>query len=348
MEVAGPAGAAVYPRLAGAGVPIHIIPELGPGFGQPAADALAFARVLRLLRRGRYDVVHCHSAKAGVLGRPAAYLLRVPAVFSPHSFSFVGDFSERRRRFAVAVERSLARLTNELICACHAEHDRARERRIRCPATVIHYGVEAPHHDVPLAEEVARFGEGGPLVASLAALRPQKTLDVFLEAAPEILRQVPRARIAVIGNGPEREFLHDRARDLGLTDSDRFSFFSFQGPSERYLPLIQVFVLPSAWEALPIGVLEAQAHGVPQVATDVGGTGEAVDNCVGVLVPAHDPPAVAAAVVDLLADDSHRAEMARASRARYAEQFTAQRMVAETATVYERAAAAGAKRRRTP
>lgn len=339
VDVAGPAGAAMYPRLAAAGIRIHVISDLSPGFGRPRADARAFVRVLRLLRRGGYDVVHCHSAKAGVVGRLAAGMVRVPAVFSPHSFSFVGEFSERRRRFAVAVERCLAPLTTELICACHAEYDLAREQRIRCPTTVIHYGVESPDQAVPVSEEVARFGDGALLVASLAALRPQKTLEVLLEAAPEILRRVDRARIAVIGNGPEREVLHARARELGLTDSERFGFFAFRGPSGRYLPLIQVFVLPSAWEALPIGVLEAQAYGVPQVATDVGGTREAVDDHVGALVPPHDPRAVTAAVVGLLQDGERRSLLAQASRARHAEHFTVARMVAETAAVYARAAA---------
>jgi glycosyltransferase involved in cell wall biosynthesis len=91
-------------------------------------------------------------------------------------------------------------------------------------------------------------------------------------------------------------------------------------------------VLPSSWEAFPIGVLEAMACGVPQVATDVGGTREALTP---VLVAPNDPDALADAILALLADDERRAELAARSRAVHAERFTVERMVAGTAAVYD-------------
>ena len=105
-------------------------------------------------------------------------------------------------------------------------------------------------------------------------LRRQKAVEVLLEAAPAVLAAVPEARIAIVGDGPEREALGARAAALGL--DGRVAFLPFTGPASRHLRALDVYVLPSAWEAFPIGVLEAQACGVPQVATDVGGTREAV------------------------------------------------------------------------
>jgi glycosyltransferase involved in cell wall biosynthesis len=105
-------------------------------------------------------------------------------------------------------------------------------------------------------------------------------------------------------------------------------------------------VLPSSWEAFPIGVLEALACGVPQVATDVGGTGEAVAPDTGVLVPPHDPAALASGVSALLADPGRRAQMAAASRARHAQRFGVERMVAATAAVYEEVLSSRPRRRR--
>ena len=99
---------------------------------------------------------------------------------------------------------------------------------------------------------------------------------------------------------------------------------------------LDLFVLPSAWEAFPIGVLEAQAYGVPQVAADVGGVGEAVVPDTGVLVPPRDPVRLAGAVVGLLRDPARRTAMSSASRARHADRFTVERMVRETAAVYDR------------
>src|SRR5205085_1095357 len=107
-------------------------------------------------------------------------------------------------------------------------------------------------------------------------------------------------------------------------------------PRARALRAADVFVLPSAWEAFPIGVLEALACGVPQVATDVEGTGEAVgDGETGVLVPPRDPEALADALAALLADVGRRKHYEAASRERHARLFGAPRMVAETAAVYD-------------
>src|SRR5262245_23695124 len=97
VEIAGPADA---PRYAELGVPAHHLP-LRPGYGPPRADAAAALALGRLLRRRRPDLVHTHSAQAGVLGRPVAAALRIPLVHSPHCFPFLTlQYSARRRRFA--------------------------------------------------------------------------------------------------------------------------------------------------------------------------------------------------------------------------------------------------------
>jgi glycosyltransferase involved in cell wall biosynthesis len=173
------------------------------------------------------------------------------------------------------------------------------------------------------------------LIAAIAVLRAQKRLDVLIDAAPSILAQAPEARIAIIGDGPLRDELHARAAGLGLADEPRFAFLPFRGPSARHLAATDVFVLPSSWEGLPIGLLEAMACGVPAVATDVGGTGEALSPDTGVLVPPADPPALAQALVALASDEPRRAAMGRAAQARHDERFAVERMVAATAAAYD-------------
>jgi glycosyltransferase involved in cell wall biosynthesis len=144
--------------------------------------------------------------------------------------------------------------------------------------------------------------------------------------------------VAIVGDGPEATALRARA-PAGV------EFLPFHAPAARHLLALDVYVLPSAWEAFPIGVLEAQACGVPQVATDVGGTREAVVPETGILVPARDPAALAAAIVALLRDPERRRRMGAASRARHADRFTTERMVAGTAAVYERVLTGAGRRR---
>jgi glycosyltransferase involved in cell wall biosynthesis len=335
VEAAGPEEAIVYPRLEAAGVTINRLP-FRRGYGRPAQDGAALAALLRLLRSRRYALVHCHSAKAGVLGRIAAALTRVPAVYSPHSLPFVGDFSELRRRFATATEKALAPATAALLCVCEAERRIALEHRLGSPdrVRVVYNGCEPCPEEVELDPALERLRAEGPVAAAVTVLREQKRPDIFLEAVPLVLERVPDARMALVGDGPLRDELHARAAALGLDAEPRFQFLPFAPPAARHLRALDVYVLPSAWEAFPIGVLEALACGTPQVATDVGGTAEAVVPETGVLVPPRDAPALAAAVADLLADSGRRRAMAQASRARHAERFGVERMVAETAALY--------------
>jgi len=335
VEVAGPEQATPWARLDSEGIPIHRV-ALRRGYGRPWRDAAALWALIGLVRRGRFDLVHCHSAKAGVLGRLAARATRVPALYTPHCFGFVGDVSRGRRAFAIAVERALGPRTAAIVCACDAERGRALEQRVAPEARLrrIYYGTEPCAGDVAADAALLELRGDGPLAAAIAVLREQKRIDLLLDATPRVLARVPDARIAVVGNGPLREPLLERAAALGLDREPRFAFLPFESPPARYLRALDVFVLPSAWEAMPIAVLEALACGVPQIATDVEGTGEAVGPETGVLVPPRDVDALVEALVALLSDPERRARLAAGSRARHAERFSIERMVGETAHLY--------------
>ena len=341
VEVAAPPAAVILPQLRAAGIPVAEV-DLRRGYGSPPADLAALRTLVRLMRRGGYDLVHCHSAKAGALGRAAALIARVPALYSPHCFGFVGDVGAARRAFSTVAEWLLGRLaTRVIVCVCDAERGRALDRRLAPPGRVrrVYTGV-APCDDAvePDAELAAHGASGGPLVGTVTVLRRQKRVDVFLDAVPEILRRVPGVRVAVVGNGELAAELHEQAAQLGLDREERFLFLPFEGPSARYLKSLDVYALTSSWEAMPIGILEALACGVPQVVTDVDGSAEATTTETGVLVPPADQGALADAIVELLGDDARRRRLAEASRARHAERFQTDRMVAETAAIYDEVA----------
>jgi glycosyltransferase involved in cell wall biosynthesis len=307
--------------------------DLRRDYAHPHRDAAAMRAVGRVLRRERVELVHAHAAKAGVVGRLAARLLGRPALYTPHCFPFVGEVSEARRRFALAVERALAPATAAIVCVCEDEREVARASSQRAPLEVIHNGCPPCEGGEP----DPRLAGAGPVVGAVTVLRRQKAVEVLLEAAPAVLAAVPDARIAIVGDGPERAALGAHAAALGL--DERVAFLPFTGPPSRHLRALDVYVLPSAWEAFPIGVLEAQACGVPQVATDVGGTREAVVPETGVLVPPRDPGALALALTELLQDPERRRSMAEASRQRHARRFGLEPMLDATASLYRRVAA---------
>jgi glycosyltransferase involved in cell wall biosynthesis len=337
IEYAGPPESIFYPRLEAAGIRIHRLP-LAPSFFNTREDVRAFRTLRTLLGRG-FDIVHLHSSKAGVLGRLAARSSAARVVYSPHSFPFVGDLPRPRIELARAIERRLAPLTDTILCVCDWELRLARAEGLhpRHGLSRVYNGVEAPAADVAPDPELREWAGAGPVVASVAVLREQKRIDLLIAAAPRILAADPDVRVAIVGSGPDREKLAALAAELGLDTEPRFRMIPFASSSWAYLRAIDVFVLPSAWEAFPIGVLEALAAGVPQVATDVGGTGEAVlDGVTGLLVPPRDAGALAAAAAALAGDPARRAQMAERSTERHREHFRLETTIAETLAVYRR------------
>jgi glycosyltransferase involved in cell wall biosynthesis len=335
-EVAGPEDAIVRPRIEAAGVRYHPV-ALQRGYRSPPAEVRALRAVTRLARREGYDVIHTHSSKAGVTGRLAAKAARTPTAHSPHCFGFLGEVGLGQRVFATGVEWTLGHsATGAIVACCETERDRAKQRHLAAHTRLrrIYYGVPDPP-DVPVDHSLVEFAEGGLLVGAVCALRRQKRLDVLIDAAPSILQRVPDARVAIVGNGELEGELRAHAAEVGLDAEPRFGFFRFEAPSARHLEAMDLFTLPSGWEAMPIAVLEALASGIPQVATDVEGTWEAcADGETGRLVPAGDATALGDAIVALLSDADQRTAMAAASSARHRERFAVDRMLSELASLY--------------
>lgn len=334
--VFGPPAFSPRDRLAAAGRAFHEL-DLRRDYAHPHRDFAVVAPLARALRAGGFALVHAHAAKAGVVARLAARRTGHPAVYTPHCFPFVGDVSPVRRRFSSAVERALAARTAAIICVCEDERREALAHGIgRTELEVVYNGCPADNVTVSSDAALLALREGGSTVGAVSVLRRQKSLEVLIRATLRIVAAVPEARVVIVGEGPERPFLEQCARNIGLDRDDRFAFLPYAGPPTRYLHALDLYVLPSAWEAFPIGVLEAQACGVPQVASDVGGVREAVVPATGTLVRPGDPDRLADAVIELLRDPERRAAMASASRSRHAELFTVDRMVAGTAAVYDK------------
>jgi glycosyltransferase involved in cell wall biosynthesis len=294
-------------------------------YAHPHDELRVFLSLIPMLRKSA--LVHAHASKAGVLARLAARVVGRPSVYSPHGFGFVGEISTARRHFSVTVERALAPTTAALICVCGVERDIANHQRLRPQyAEVIHNGSPS------CAAEDSVQTPSGLVVGTVCILRREKALDCLLDAMVLVKAAVPEANLVIAGAGPYEKEVHVYADLVGVD----VTWLPYTRPAGRQLHGFDVYVLSSACESFPISVLEAQACGVPQVVTDVGGTSEAVVPETGIVVPPRDSGALAGAIIDLLRDPERRAAMSEASRKRHAERFTVDRMVAATASVYDR------------
>jgi len=338
----GPPGAAPRPAIEAHSryVPLPLV-----GHPSPRADLVAYRHVRDLLATGRFDLLHAHDQKAGLVGRIAAHRTGVPAVYTPHLFVYRTQRRRPRRGAHVrhhvnlAVERRLGRHT-AMIVACAEDERRAALADRIVPAErveVVLYGV-APDLSLPPDPELMEFRGDGPLLGFVAGLRDQKGLPTLLEALERLATDGRAPRFAIVGNGPLREEVAERIERGRLRESTLL--VPFAGRVEPYLRALDGYVLPSYWEGMPIAVLEAMAAGLPVVASAVDGTPEAVSHeRTGFLVPVHDAGALALRMGQIAGEPELRARMGRAAQEEAAARFTVPRMVDELETLYRRVAA---------
>ena len=301
----------------------------------PAADARAIAAVADAIREFEPDVVHAHGSKGGVMARLARVRHpRTPLILTPHQYAFVNYFAGAGQRLAYQViERTLAPLATRVIGVCEAERRIAARIGPQGRTRLVYNGI-TPLPRVPPSERLTDLRERGPVVLAVAELHERKGIATLLEAAPLIRRRHPEAQIAIAGDGPAQAELVALRDELGFEDVVRFLGHVEDVPAA--LAGADVFVNPAWAEAFPYSVLEAMSTARPIVATDVGGTAEAIRTGeTGVLVPPHDAPALAEGIAALLDDRRLAARLGGAAEAEAAERFSLEQMIAGTAAVYE-------------
>ncbi|MER7203324.1 glycosyl transferase family 1 [Streptomyces sp. CB01635] len=257
----------------------------GPGIAREVRG------LARLVAQVRPTLVHAHSAKAGLVAR-LAVRGRVPTVFQPHAWSFEA-VDGATARLALAWERRGARWASRVVCVSEAERATGERAGITARWDVIPNGVDLTRF-VPAPEP--REATADPLVVCVGRICRQKGQDVLVRAWPLVQERFPRARLVLVGDGPDVPALRRQA-----TASVRFVGADDPVPWYRQADLV---VLPSRWEGMALAPLEAMACGRPVVVTDVDGARESLpaglaSDC---LVPPDDPAALARALTGLLRD----------------------------------------------
>ncbi|MBF0510781.1 MAG: glycosyltransferase family 4 protein [Candidatus Omnitrophica bacterium] len=177
--------------------------------------------------------------------------------------------------------------------------------------------------------------DDAPLIGIIARLSDVKGIDVLLKGMPLILKVIPKAMLIIAGEGPDEEYLQRITRDLLLEDHVRF--MPTINKTHELLGAFDVFAMPSIMEGLGLSVIEAQACGIPVVASKVGGLIDLIEDGInGYLVPVNDPEALAGRIIDVLNTPQKAQLMAEAARDGVEQNFSAQRMTKETIKVYEK------------
>jgi len=313
------------------GVTVHVLNKRGP------ADPIMLVRLVWLMRRRRFQIVHSFMFTANLWARIAAIAAGVPIRIAAERN--VDDWKGPVRRW---LDRRLARWSSKVVAVSTKVEHYCRDR-IGIPAEklmTIRNGIpcESP---APLerSREAIRTELGlaldAPVVIQVGRLVPQKGYEVLLDAMRRVSTSRPHARLLILGDGPARADLVSRARELGI--GDRVVFAGFRTNVNEFLHASDLFVLASWREGLPVSLLEAMAAALPAVVTAVGGNDEVVVNGeTGFLVPPGDAVQLADRIGQLLDAPALRERMGRAARGRVETVFSADRMVGETEALYER------------
>lgn len=312
------------------------VPELEPfarlGGGNVTASPLPPALIsspapeviwtlARWLRRLRPRIVHAVDVWAPAL--LAARLAGAPRVLLTHH---TPELPRRDSLFGRLWWR-LAWLTRPEVIYT-SERDRNADARRRLKTHVVPLGIDLERFQVPRKPR-----EGGPVIGNVARLAAQKGHRYLIEAAPLVLARYPGARFVIVGDGELAADLEEQARGAGL--AERFELPGHREDVPECLASFDVFAFPSLFEGLCLAVIEAQAAGVPVVATPVGGIPEnVVDGETGLLCPPRDPVALAAAIVRLLDHPEDAERMAARAQGLALARYSERRMVERTLELY--------------
>ena len=313
----------------------------------PLRDIRAFAELIGILRRGRFDVVHTHTPKPGLLGRLAGRIAGVPIVVNTvHGYYALPEDPLSRRLPVLALEWIAARFSNLELFQSGEDLSWARRLRLvsRRKSALLGNGTDLSRFD-PSAIPPARTAEvrralgidpTAPVVGTVGRMVAEKGYLEFFEAARAVRRKLPDVRFLAVG--PDDPAKDDAiGGDVVADASGDVTFAGFRTDMPEIFSTLDVFVLASWREGVPRSAIEAAAMGTPLVLTDIRGCREVARSGIeGLLIRRGDAKGLTSAILQLLGDPQLRATMASRARERAVDRFDERRVAEMVVREYRR------------
>jgi glycosyltransferase involved in cell wall biosynthesis len=323
---------------AATGGKLETVPWDAPREIRPLADWRAYRSLVRFLREHPFDVIHCHSAKAGFLGRLAARGLPARVLYTPHCLPCMMGTSAAARFVYCRLERMAGWYTDRLIAVSPSEGQAAAGLVPPERVVVIENGIDPA--SVGASVDVARkraelgLGESSKVVLSVGALRRQKGYRHLIEAVPPAANLCADAVFLIAGEGPLRPELERLVERLNV--GERVRLLGRRSDVAELLAIADVFAMPSLWEAGPYALLEAMAAGVPVVGARIPGIIDWVtEGQTGYLVEPANAASLARGLVSALTGPREARRRAEAARGMVLERNTKDRWLRDMAALYE-------------
>lgn len=317
------------PEIEKIGIKVMLLPQKKDG-----PDYLSFLKVAKIVREEKIDVIHTHNTQALVDGAVAKVLSTAKRVIhTDHARSFP---DKKRYMFA---EWLLSHFVYKMVGVSKhtCENLRKYEKISRKKISMVPNGIDINRFDGKVDKAAKRLQIGikkaGPIIGLCVRLTEQKGIIFLLKAMPAIIKRFPEIILIIAGDGPLRTKLEQETKDLGISEN-----VSFIGPRldiNEIIGMLDLYILPSVWEGLPMVILEAMSVGCPVVATDVGGVNTAIkDRSTGLIVKSKSPEQLSGAIIEILDNHELRQKCIRNGKAEIMKKFTAEIMAQSYEKLY--------------
>lgn len=329
--------------------PYEVIPEMSRSVSL-LQDLRAFRKIRKIIREYQPDIVHTHAAKAGALGRIAAWLEGVPVVVHTyHGHVFANYFSSWKSKLVRFIERTLCRITDRVIVISEQQFEEIIEQ--------YHIAPSKKTHIIPLGFDLSRFADHvedkrkafrekwkigeNVAIGIIGRIAPVKNHPLFFDALRELRKQNQSWKALVIGDGESKSMLMSSLSDFKVTDEAGqqadIIFTSWIKQVDEALAGLDIIVLTSISEGTPVSLIEAQATGRPVVSTDAGG----VKNCIVVeksgYIVAMEPKEIADHIQQLITNPRLRDEMGKAGQQFVLSKYHYSRLCSDMSILYQKA-----------
>jgi glycosyltransferase involved in cell wall biosynthesis len=318
-------------RLQKLGIKTYVVNTLKP------FNLSTYNAVKKIMREEEIDILHAHGTRALSNTIFPARALGLPIVYTVHGWSFHQDQKFPVRRVRELSEKFLTDHVDLTISVSNSNQRDGLTRFNMKRSRVVNYGVDLtrfnPDRELNNIRQELGIKEGKTVVGYLVRMTVQKDPFTLVRAVAEVAKSTRDIQFLFIGDGDLKEQAIQLAYDLGI--ADMINFLPFRTDIPEVLNTFDIYTLPSLWEGLPIGMLEAMAMRKAIVATPVDGTKEAIiHNENGLLVPCHDHVALAEAIVSLHNNNQQRELFGKAAQLTAHQTFDLKMMVANNENIY--------------
>ena len=339
VEVACKPGGILVDKLEEKGIKVYKIPSFRREIS-PINDFKTLISLYKLIKKGKYHIVHCHSTKAGFLGRIAAKLARVPKIyFTVHGWGFYNQEYGRFQKLLIFLEKIAARCSTRIICVSENDKKEGAKEKI-APENkflIIKNGIEwETKEDQEKVRQNLGINENEVVFSMVGRLAYPKNPSMFLRTAKEVSQKYFQAKFALIGGGPLFQECQNFIKENKL--ENKIFLLGEKNPEEtrEILTGFDVFVLTSRFEGLPITIIEAMFAGLPIIATNVGGVKELVrEGENGFLVDSDSDNDLVKKMGYLIDNPLKRKEMGKESLKIAQENFTLEKMIRNYEKLYK-------------